>query len=205
MTEFRIDVEADPVIDGLQAFRRQQPFAMSLALNNTTKDAQAAIQHGYEQRFTLRQPQFVKLEGAKITRFSTKSRLETELRVTERAGFLTKFETGEPKVPREGRAIAIPVQARRTKRDIIPKSQRPPALYASKRAQSGRIFSRRGLLLQKLGRGARATLRVLYVWKSRARTPAILHFVDTAHQAADRHWPGRALEAIDRAIATMRR
>lgn len=200
-----VTVDSKAVLTALKDFQKQIPFAHSLAINNTAKDAQGGIQSGYESRFTLRRPAFVKQEGAKITQFANKQKQEAIVRVSEKAGFLLKFEDGETKTPKDGKAIAIPLNVRRSKSDIIPKSQRPPALYAGKAAAAGRVFSKGGLLLQRIGRGAAATLRVLYVWKPSVKVPALLQFTKTANEAVDKHWQRRALEAVDRAISTMKR
>jgi hypothetical protein len=204
VTDIQIQVDDRVVRRALGEMQKQAPFAISLATNNVTKDAQKAEQEQQESVFTLRQPAFLKREGAKISKFSTKTDPTAILQVTEKAGFLVKFEEGEAKRPTDGRAIAIPVAVRRSKRDIIPKSQRPPALYASKSAAAGRVFSKGGKLLQRLGRGAASTLRVLYIWKSSAKTPRILKFAETANKAVDTNWQKRALEAVDKALSTMR-
>jgi hypothetical protein len=96
--------------------------------------------------------------------------------------------------------IAIPVNVRRTKRDIVPQSLRPAALYASTGAAAGRIYSSRGALIQRV----RRVTRVLFIWKARVKTPKLLRFQQTADDAVSKNWTKRALEAVDRAIATMR-
>lgn len=202
----QIDVTVDDTVvrAALGEAQRQAPFALALALSNVTKDAQAAIRQGYRQRFQLRRPDFIEREGAKITQFATKAKPEAILEVTAKAGFLTKFEDGGEKRPKDGKAIAIPVAVRRSKSDIVPLSQRPPALYASKGAQAGRIFSKGGKLLQRVGRGAKAVTRVLYIWKASVRVDARLRFVATANETVDKSWRTRAVDGVDRALATMR-
>jgi hypothetical protein len=201
-SDIQITVDDQDVRKLLKGMETQSPFALSLAINNVAKDAQTGIQSGFEKRFTLRRPAFIKREGAKITKFAKKADAQAIIAVTEKAGFLGKFEDGGTKSPQSGKAIAIPLNVRRNKSDIIPVSQRPPALYASKGAAAGRIFSKAGLLIQKVGRGARAVTRVLYVWKSSVRVPALLQFKATANEAVDKNWSKRAVEAVDRAIST---
>jgi hypothetical protein len=202
----KIDITVDDKVvrDALKESQKQAPFALSLAVNNVTKDAQVDLKAGVQSRFILRRPDFVLREAAKITKFSTKADPHAIIQVSDKADFLAKFEDGGTKSPRDGRAIAIPLNVRRSKTDIIPKSQRPPALYASKSAQAGRVFSKSGLLLQRVGRGARAAIRVLYVWKSSVKVDARLQFKKTANNAVDKQWTKRALEAVDKALASMR-
>ena len=203
MTDIRIRVDDKVVKQALGDAQKQAPFALSLAINNVTKDAQGGIHKGYEERFILRQPAFIKREGAKITHFAKKQEPFAIIEVTPKAGFLGRFEEGDTKRP-EGKAIAIPVAVRRNKRDIIPKGQRPPALYVSRAGQAGRVFSKAGKLLQRVGRGKSAALRVLYIWKASAKVPALLRFKRTANDAVDKNWTRRALEAVDKALSTMR-
>lgn len=202
--DISIRVDDQQVRKALGAAQSQAPFAIALAVSNVTKDAQSAVQKGYEERFTLRQPAFIKREGAKITQFAKKADPTAILAVTEKAGFLTRFEDGDMKRPNAGKAIAIPVAVRRNKKDIIPKSQRPPALYASKAAGAGRVFSKAGKLLQRVGRGAATQLRVLYIWKSAVKLPALLKFKETTNKAVDQNWQRRALEAVDKALSYLK-
>jgi hypothetical protein len=203
VTDIDIKVDDQAVRKALGDAQKQFPFTLSLAVNNVTKDAQTDIRAGFS-RFVLRRPDFIKREGAKITKFATKADPNAEIRVTDKAGFLVKFEEGETKSPREGKAIAIPVGVRRSKSDIIPKGQRPPALYASKGGQSGRVFSKGGKLMQRVGRGKAAVLRVLYIWKSSVKVDARLKFRETTQKAVNANWIRRAGEAVDKALSTMR-
>lgn len=204
MTDISIRVDDTVVRKALGSLQSQAPFALSVAINGVTNDAQTSIREGYKQRFSLRRPDFILREGAKRTKAATKRDPQATLQVSERAEFLTRFEDGERKTPKDGKALAVPLNVRRNKSNIIPASQRPPALYASKSAAAGRVFSKAGLLLQRVGRGAKAVTRVLYVWKPSVRTPKLLQFHATANTAVDKNWTKRAMEAVDRAISTAR-
>jgi hypothetical protein len=204
MTDIRITLDDKAVRAALGEAQKQAPFALALATSNVTKDAQADIRAGIQSRFILRRPDFLLREGAKITKFATKTDPTAIIQVSDKAGFLLKFEEGDEKRPRDGKAIAIPVAVRRSKTDIIPKSQRPPALYAGSAAQKGRVFSKAGKLLQRIGRGAAGQLRVLYIWKPSVKVDARLKFRDTTQKAVDTNWIKRASEAVDRALGSMR-
>lgn len=198
---FDIQVDATEIIDSLRGMEGQMRFAMSKALNDTANDAQKAIQDGLGQRFTLRRPDFVK-RTIKRNRedFATKEKLEAVVRIDPTRDVLAKHESGGTKTPRAGRAIALPTEhVRRTKAQIIGKAQRPKALLAT-----GKAFAKGAQLLTRVGRGAKALLRVAYVFKPSVQIKPTLGFVDTANKAVDRQWAQRAQAAIDRVIATLR-
>jgi hypothetical protein len=204
VTDIDIKVDDQAVRKALGEAQKQFPFTLSLAVNNVTKDAQGQIREGIKSRFTLRRPDFILREGAKISKFGTKTNPNAVIRITEKAGFLVKFEEGDEKRPIDGKAIAVPLAVKRNKRDLIPAAQRPPALYASKGGQAGRIFSAGGKLWQAVGRGRNAVVRALYAWKSSVRVRPMLRFRKTTQDAVDKNWDRRALEAVDKALSTMR-
>lgn len=198
---YDIQVDAKDVIQGLKGLEGQMRFAMSKALNDTANDAQRAIQDSLSQRFTLRRPEFIKRTIKRERKdMATKDNLVAVVRIDPTRDVLAKFEDGGTKTPTSGKAIALPTEAvRRTKAQIITKTQRPKALLAS-----GKAFSKGGRLLMKIGRGVGAALRTAYVFKASVKIPKRLGFVDTANAAVDANWVRRAEAAIARAIATMR-
>jgi hypothetical protein len=109
---------------------RQIPFAMMKTLNNTAEDVQAEQQEHIARKFTLRRPTFI-LNTVKINRgdFATKDNLRAIVRIDPDRDVLSKFED-------EGRrrrcslvhAIAIPIEAKRSKNDIVANNMRPRAL-----------------------------------------------------------------------------
>lgn len=198
---YDVTVDAKEITQALAGLEGQIRFATSKAVNDVRGDAQRAIQDSLGGRFTLRRAAFVK-RTIKSNRedFSTKEKLEAVVRVDPEHDFLAKFEDGGAKTPRTGRAIAIPTEhVRRTKAQIVSKSQRPRPLIAA-----GKAFSKAGRLLLKIGRGAGGRLVTGYVFKASVRIPKRLGFVDTATRAVDQHWQARATAAIERAVSTMR-
>jgi len=199
---YEIQVDASPVIQSLAGLEGQMRFATSKALNDTANDAQKAIQDSLASRFTLRRPDFMKrtIKRDRGTDFATKEKLEAIVRVDPQRDLLAKFEDGGVKTPTNGRAIAIPTEnVRRTKAQIIARTQRPRALVAA-----GKAYSAGGRLLLKLKQGAQAVSRVAYIFARTVRIEKRLHFVETANQAVDAQWATRATAAVDRAISTMR-
>lgn len=145
---------------------RQLPFATAVALTKTAQEAQKEVVDGLGDKFTIRtgwakpSNKFgIKIKAAK------KTNLVAE--VGTDADWLEKFETGKDKLPR-GRNLAIPTaNVRRTKRDLIQKSQRPNALRAKRtfvlKTRSGNV------LFQRKFKGKRAQLVALYNLEKRAR------------------------------------
>ena len=104
---FQIKVD---VPENLQTFLagRQMPFVISRALNWTGANAQQEIRSGLGNKFTLRN-HWVR-SGVRIHP-STKSFLETT--VYHADPYMTKHETGKPKLPPQGTHLAIPRAVKR--------------------------------------------------------------------------------------------
>jgi hypothetical protein len=206
----RVDTsEAETFLDGL--YKDQIPFAASLALNQTAKDAQRAIQTHVAGTFILRRAQFVLQETAKIPRFSNKNdpELAVEILATDRADFMRKFEEGIAKESIRGVSLAIPIGARLSRDEIIPKGIRPRALQLrAHRTASGKVqlkgkfrtFAIKGLgIFQRIG-PALADIKLLYLFKKRVKTPAVLIFKQTAEKVIAAKWAENFAAAFARAI-----
>lgn len=206
--EITIHVDPTVVRRQLQGMAKQAPFATALALNNVANDAQKAMQESLASRFVLRRPDFMKrtIKRERATDFARKDRLEAIVRVDPQRNLLAKFEQGGEKVPTQGgKSIAIPTtKVRRTKAEIVQKSQRPRALLASRNAQLGRVFVKDGTLRRTIGRGVARVTQVLYLFKAKVRIPKMLGFARTVGDAVEARWDTRAEEAVNRAIETAR-
>jgi hypothetical protein len=132
--------------------RRQIPFALARATNDTGTDFQNAMRTGISRRFVLRQPQFI-LDSVKIQRgdwatskgfkagggkFTTIVSMGAEGSGHKNSGILTKFEDGGDRVSDDpDRPIAIPTAALRGSfAELPPRSMYPKNL---------RLISRRGV------------------------------------------------------------
>jgi hypothetical protein len=146
---------------------KQVTFALAQTLTAVMKDAQAEVNSDIERTFTVRngwnRPS--NAMGIKVQP-ATKSDLSAAL--VTRADWLIPHETGEDKVP-DGNALAVPGRnVRRTKRDIIQRSQRPKAL----RGKRDVVLPLRGGglgLFQRKGKGRNGRLVFLYTLAKRAR------------------------------------
>lgn len=130
----RVEVHTAGAERMLLMLRRDQlPYAKSVALNEVATRFQAAQRRGIHERFRTRRKQWVD-QSVKITHFARKQegRAYAEIGIVspgggERSDILGKFEKGGLKRPKAGSRLAVPDEARRTKSDIVQKSQRPRA------------------------------------------------------------------------------
>lgn len=131
-----------------------------------------------------------------------------------RSDILAKFEDQTLKTPKDGHSLAIPANAKRNASDIITKGQRPRAFNfrevigpkhvapLKKNVRSGvlrgalKVYegdkktvmiknaNGQGVILQRVGRGKRAGMRLLYTLAPKARLTPNLQFITHAREAA---------------------
>jgi hypothetical protein len=107
---------------------KQMPFAMARSLTWTAQESQKEIQRELPYEFTLRNnwtKQNIRITPAK------KNLLLAAVGATDRVDYMGRQQTGGPKAP-SGKYIAIPVDAKRSKKDIIRKANRPRAILNKK-------------------------------------------------------------------------
>lgn len=227
---FRVDPSpAKEFLAGL--FRNQIPFATSLALNQTAKDAQDAIKTRLRNVFTIRRAWVA--QGITIPKFSDKndSPMSVTIQLDPERSFLAKFEGGGTKYGTDEQPIAIPSTAIRPAFVDLP----PLALYpknlglvarqdvAGKTAVRGKI-TKRGVLeiqgkrrtfvlttdmfgvnvpgvYQRTGPG-KHDFQLLWAYKPQIPIPQELSFVETAKETVDAQWGPRFNAAFDRAVKT---
>jgi hypothetical protein len=127
---------------------------------------------------------------------------------------LGKFESQTLKTPKDGHSLAIPAEAKRNKSDIILKSARPKAFNfrevvgpkhvsplkanvrsgvlrgalkvfeGDKKTVMIRNAKGQGVILQRVGKGKRAGMRLLYTLAPKAKITPNLRFVVNAREAA---------------------
>lgn len=181
---------------------KQAPFALALTLNGLANGTQQETRREVRERFTLRRPDFVlntiyRKPGEDV---ATKSKPEAGVRIDDRRDFLAKFEAGGVKQNTDGHRIAIPVDVRRNKNEIITTANRPKALLAKPRiALVGNIIR------QAIGRGRAATTRVLYMLKPSVKIPDRLSMRENAEKVLSNDFDRIAGDAIDRALNTARK
>lgn len=185
-------------LDGLEAMLRHLPpnarYGAALGMNRTIDEAQSAIRASLPEKFTLRRKQFVERTVYRKPGedFATKAKLEARVRIHDERDVLAKHEKGGRKVPREGRALAIPVDVRRTKADVVRKSEGVKALFAS-----GKAFRKGSKVFVTQGRGKKKTLRLAYVFKPSVPIAPALGFERTARAVIARRAEANIAGAIE--------
>lgn len=218
MIDIKVDLSALTLgLSDLQ--QRQIPFAASKALNATALDVQAAERRRLREVFTLRREQWAD-QSIKITHFAKKSEPWATIAISppgasgaSRADVLGKFEMDTSKRSIAGRHVAIPIDARRNKRDIITKANRPGALnlrqvgnriIGDKRTFLVKTAGGREFILQRTGRGARSSIRALFMLVDQVKLTPDLHYRLTAQATIDRVWERHFLTWLEQALATAR-
>lgn len=142
MKDPKINVEIDPrgLITRLRNGEKRLAYAAVNAINNTAKEIQRAARKRVEDVFTIRKPEFMKREAAKIKPFASvkQGRAYAEVSVGDKPGLLLgMFERGgirEPRTP-SARLVAIPSvggPARPTFADTVPAELRMKRLNFTK-------------------------------------------------------------------------
>lgn len=190
------DAEARRMFDEIG---RQAPFAVSRTLNALANETQRTVQNQLGERFTLRRPDFVKrtIYRQPGEDSATKTKLEAAVRVHPDRNFLAKFEDGGEKTAKQGRMIAIPVDVRRNKSDIVTKANRPRELL-----RKPKVRIRNDAIVQRMGRAKAAVSRVLYVLKRSVSIEPRLHMADTAKDVVEQQFDRIATEQIEYALKT---
>lgn len=207
-----VKLDADRAISRLSDLElRQLPYAMKLGLNRTAEEVQKAQSAEIgPPDFTIRRP-WVQQFAIKIGKgdFATKEKMSVTVHVNPDADFLVKFEEGGTKRPRGGaKGLAIPIEARRNKSDIVQKSQRPKAFEFT--SASSRVASRTtvfkgknrtfliqaadgtGAIFQRTSRSVKGqkrtgrdpNLKLLYILRPTAPIRPTLKFFETGERVA---------------------
>ena len=215
MSSNLLDVEFDSrdTERWLGKMAKQTSFALSVAINDTLKDAQK-VQRAHQRRvFTVRRPQFVD-RSVKIKRFATKRTLTGTMSIDppggqKRADIITKFERGGQKRPRDGRHLAIPIDAKRTKAGVVSRRNRPKGFNFKRVGRSirgdRRTFIIPGVgIFQRVGRRKNSRIRLLYAFKTQVPIDRRLDFIQNAERVVRQMFDRNFDRAFDRAMATAR-
>jgi hypothetical protein len=146
---------------------KQVTFALAQTLTGVVKEAQSVVISDIENTFTVRN-NWDKPSNAMGINALPATKTDLSAALVTRADWLIAHEEGEDKVP-EGNSLAVPSKnVRRTKRDIIQRSQRPKAL----RGKRDVVLPLKGGgtgLFQRKGKGKNSRLVFLYALAKRAR------------------------------------
>lgn len=203
----------------LDTIGRQAPFAAATALTKTAQDVQEAVRKEMPRNFTIRRPWVV--QGIRV-KAATKTRLVAE--VYSRDPFMALQETGGIKrsigrrVFEWGEYLAVPLDARRSKSDVVNKKDWPQSLVNPfvLRARDGREY----LAVKAITTGRANTVRSVKTLRGKQRRVTgnklmyrlirqttlrpRLHLADIAARVIPERWPINFAAAIDHALATAR-
>lgn len=191
-----VDVSGD--VRGILTLDRQLVYAAALALTRTAKDSQQASIEAITQTFTTRGTWYLPSGrfGIRINP-ATKDRLESAVKTL--ADWLIPHETGEDKVPRSGRALAVPLVgpgrprpswASKVRRDL------KPAVLGSKSV----VLPTRGGPVLFYPRGNR--LVAFYGLERRARIRKRSTVIEPTVRTVDRRFAENLVEALAGALRT---
>lgn len=193
---FKITIE-DHVTPMLKNLIRELPSQVAQGINDLANNARDEFLWDLPNRMTLRTPWFK--PGSQFgfnVRKATPSNPSAE--IYTRAPWMQLQETGGTKTPK-GKHLAIPTTTvRRTKRDLIPKSQRPMGLGSKAfqlKTQSGKEF-----LAMRTGRGKKSGLKIMYLLGQQARIRPQLHFTDSIKGYVAQNAEKYLARAIERAM-----
>jgi hypothetical protein len=216
----RIAVRSDPALRSLEHIARQLPFAVSKALNDLGIEFQRVERAHLGRAFTLRRRDWAE-KNVKITHFAKKTDLHTTIAIESpgdpsRSDILSKFESDTQKRPKDGKSIALPVDAKRSKADIVRKAERPRAfnfrLEGNRTVGDRRTFilpirsqpGARGIF-QRVGKGRGSRIRLLFFLKPGAvPIDPDLDFYENAMTTINNQWREKFDSRLREALATAR-
>lgn len=177
-------------------------FGVAKGLTDLAGKARDEVVWDLPNRFTLRTAWWRpgSRYGFNIQK-ATKQSLEAS--IYTRAPWMQLQEEGGTKVV-SGKRIAVPTaQVRRTKRSLIPQSQKPANL--GNKAFKVTTKSGNTMLATRVGKGKRSELKMLYSLVPRAQVPPRLHFHRTVTEFVNKHGAQYLLRGIEYALKTAKR
>ena len=163
----------------LGIFARQQPFAMSKAINDTAFDVRRASITEYGRSFQIRNKAFIR--SALRVKKSTKRNLQAHVWDRFNKDWLARQVTGGVKKARS-KQLLIPIQAKQTGRGTKnPRSYKNTFVDKSKSGKPG--------LYQRWGRGGKK-VRLLFTMQPQVAITKGFKFFERANRATRRLFDG---------------
>lgn len=165
---------------------KQFRFALASALTATAKKAQAATIADIRETFSVR-TQWLNPTNAMGIKALPASKDDLTAAVATRAEWLVDHESGQDRVPQGHAHRAVPtINVRRTKRQLIQKSQRPRNL----KDKAFKVTLKNGgeAIFARVGRGKAKRLVMLYYLIKRAQIDKESTVGEQTVKAFDRHF-----------------
>ena len=214
MKDFTVSVNAARVLLVLENGGKRAAFAIRDAVNRTGRTVQVEVREKVEHEFTTRSPflaRQVKFISAKLSTGVIEARVGIGIgqRLSGAPLLLPGFEEGATREPRKGALVAVPVEARPSKPQVIPEAlwiQRLQLRFPRSRRQTpGAVAVRRGLqrtfqvpglgILQRVGTGV---TRLLYAFMRPFKLDRRLEFYKTAQRVVRRDYAANLRREIMR-------
>jgi hypothetical protein len=219
MIDVKVHFDLAPLKAQMNFLQREQvPFAAAGGLTDTAFDAKAGVVAEMPSRFTIRRPWIT--QGVRVIP-ATKQKLEAT--VYDKDPFMGLQETGGTKASIHKRVfdygdfLAIPLDARRSKSDVVAKQDWPQnlvdpfiltakdgrkylAVHAITSGKSGAVNVSRARGKQKRATGT----RLMYVLVPKVEMQARFNFGPTAIRVAAERWPINFAARLAQGIATAR-
>ena len=185
------------------AARRQLPFAVAQAINRTLADVKRNAEKRLRRKLDRPTPFTMRVFAL---RRASKRRQAGELRAKPiQWGYLRRLEEGGTRRP-SGKALAVPVNVRLNKYGNVPRGGVGRALAR------GRVFSGRPRgwrdapagVWQRMGRGGRDRLRLLFSYETRAEYEQRLDIRASAEKTARARFAKHFTDTFREAMGTRR-
>lgn len=188
----------------------QLPFATALALTRTAQSVQDVARQRLDQVFTIRNnwvSKGIQVEAA--------NKRDGFYRMAAKVGSVDKFmvaqELGGEKRPRSGRAVSVPLDIRRSKKDVTRPSKWPGKLLKGKggkrkyfvRELASGEFKGRMAVLRRVGRDA-YPLQVLYLFEPEVEIKPRWQLRRIGDEIAPRAAPFHFQAAMEQAMRSAR-
>jgi hypothetical protein len=180
---------------------KQLRYATAVALTKSAEAAQASILARTNEVFTIRKNWLTPGYRFGINRKAArKDDLYAE--VYTRAPWMFLHEEGGIRLPRKEHLAVPQVGVRRTKKDLIPASERPKALK-----RSFVIWNTKSgpMLFKRVGRGKGSTIKPMYAFERSAKIEGRWQFVRTGIATVKQVYARIFASAIKNALETARR
>ena len=196
-----IRTNAAGVAKALEGAARQMPFATALALTRTAQTAQAEVRARLPDTFEIRNNWISK--GIRISP-ARKASLEASVHTKDR--FLSLHLQGGDRVPHSPGKDAVPVGARRNKRDFTRKATYPGKLLADNgKGYKAEIHPGVYGVFRRKGKGAKSRTTLMWLLVKKIEIKATWPFDEQVAGVVRQVLPGKLTAAIAEAIDTARR
>ncbi|NTV50955.1 MAG: hypothetical protein HGB32_15375 [Geobacteraceae bacterium] len=176
-------------------------FGIAKGLTSLANGIREKVKEELPHRFTLRTRWWDRGPHSIKTEKATKQNLTSKVFTT--APWMQMQEEGGTKLPTKSRRLALPMaDVRRTKRDLVQKSQKPRALTKAflVHTKTGHDF-----LAVRIGRGKRSTMKLMWLLERSVNIKKRFGFHETAQLVVDRVGLTHIEEGIKYALETSKR